>query len=244
MADQDVSEQTEPAPGAAPEDGRRPDRRRSAAAERRRAREAAIIAATRSLLDARGVRDAQIEDVARAVGVNRAIIYRHFTGKEELFALTLVGYLRELQDALAEADQPEADPETRLRLLAVAFLDYGRDHPAFVDCGVTILRSGPELLEEISPSALFRLGRAMTSCLARVVAVLREGMERGIFDIDDPDVIANTTYATGLGGLQLARLGVVVKEDAPGIPAVKPVAPEVITEHLVEAALALARAKR
>ena len=71
----------------------------AAAAERRREREAAIIAATRELFDARGVRDAQIEDVAKAVGVNRAIIYRHFTGKEELFALTLVGYLRELEPA-------------------------------------------------------------------------------------------------------------------------------------------------
>jgi len=109
---------------------------------------------------------------------------------------------------------------------------------------VTILRSGPELLEEISPSALFRLGRAMTGCLALAVAILRDGMERGVFDIEDPDLVANTTYAMGLGGLQLARLGVVVREDAPGVPAVVPVGPDQVTDALVEAALALARAKR
>jgi AcrR family transcriptional regulator len=239
-----MSEQEPTVNDGAEHDGRRPDRRRSAAAERRRAREAAIIAATRSLLDARGVRDAQIEDVARAVGVNRAIIYRHFTGKEELFALTLVGYLRELHQALVDADDPDSGPEERLRRSAVAFLDYGRSHPAFVDCGVTILRSGPELLEEISPSALFRLGRAMTSCLAGAVAILREGMEQGVFDIEDPDLVANTTYAMGLGGLQLSRLGVVVREDAPGVPAVVPVAPGQVTDCLVEAMLSLARAKR
>ena len=45
------------------------------------------------------MRDAQIEDIARAVGINRAIVYRHFSGKEELFALTLVSYLDELHDA-------------------------------------------------------------------------------------------------------------------------------------------------
>ena len=67
-----------------------PDGRRTAAAARRRAREQEIIAATRALFDQRGVRDAQIEDIAQAVGINRAIVYRHFTGKEELFALTLV----------------------------------------------------------------------------------------------------------------------------------------------------------
>ena len=233
----------DPTPGQ-PEQQRRPDRRRSAAAERRRAREAAIIAATRSLLDARGVRDAQIEDVARAVGVNRAIIYRHFTGKEELFALTLVGYLRELQQARADADDPQAGPEERLRRGATAFLDYGREHPAFVDCGVTILRSGPELLEEISPSALFRLGRAMSGCLTGAVEILRQGMEQGVFDIEDPDLVANTTYAMGLGGLQLARLGVVVREEAPGVPAVVPVPPEAVIDNLVEAALSMARVKR
>ena len=81
------------------------DGRRTAAAARRRAREKEIIAATRGLFDQRGVRDAQIEDIARAVGINRAIVYRHFTGKEELFALTLVGYLDELRDDLAAADR-------------------------------------------------------------------------------------------------------------------------------------------
>ena len=49
------------------------------AAARRRIREAEIISATRHLFDERGVRDAQIDDIARAVGINRAIIYRHFT---------------------------------------------------------------------------------------------------------------------------------------------------------------------
>ena len=71
----------------------KPDGRRTAAAARRRRRENEILGATRALFDARGVRDAQIDDIANAVGINRAIIYRHFSGKEELFALTLVGYL-------------------------------------------------------------------------------------------------------------------------------------------------------
>jgi hypothetical protein len=84
----------------------------------------------------------------------------------------------------------------------------------------------------------------MTGCLSGVVAVLRTGMEQGTFDIEDPDLVANTTYAMGLGGLQLARLGVVVREDAPGVPAVVPVPADAVTDALVEAALALARARR
>jgi AcrR family transcriptional regulator len=42
------------------------DGRRTAAARRRREREAEILAATRRLFDERGVREAQIEDIAKA----------------------------------------------------------------------------------------------------------------------------------------------------------------------------------
>src|SRR5512144_1173142 len=110
---------------AEPQADLKQDGRRTAAAARRRRREKEILDATRALFDARGVRDAQIEDIARAVGINRAIIYRHFSGKEELFALTLVGYLEELDARLAAADDPGADPVLRLRRITEAFIDYG-----------------------------------------------------------------------------------------------------------------------
>ena len=52
------------------------DTRRTAAATRRRLREKQILEATRALFDERGVRDVNIDDIARLVGTNRAILYR------------------------------------------------------------------------------------------------------------------------------------------------------------------------
>jgi AcrR family transcriptional regulator len=217
------------------------DTRRSAAAARRRAREKEIIAATRALFDARGVRDAQIEDIARAVGINRAIVYRHFTGKEDLFALTLVGYLDELRDALEAADDPQAAPAARVTSLVGGFVDYGLAHPAFVDCAQTLMRrSGPELLDEISESALFRLGRGISSCLAILTAALQSGVDAGDFTVEDPILLANTLYASGLGALQLARVGILVTEAAPGIPTVDEISSEQVRDYLVASALAVA----
>ncbi|HEU4515570.1 MAG TPA: helix-turn-helix domain-containing protein [Nocardioidaceae bacterium] len=217
------------------------DGRRSAAAVRRRAREKEILDATRSLFDERGVRDAQIEDIARAVGINRAIIYRHFSGKEELFALTLVGYLDELDARLAAADDPAADPRTRLRRLTETFIDYGIEFPAFVDCAQTLMRRpGPELLEEVSEGAVYRLGRGIATSLARVAAVLEAGIADGSFPDQDVHLLANTLYATGLGGMQLARVGMLVKEAAPGVPTVVPLSVEQVRKHMVATALAMA----
>jgi AcrR family transcriptional regulator len=222
---------------------RRPDGRRSAAAARRRARKQEIIAATRALFDERGVGDAQIEDIARAVGINRAIVYRHFTGKEELFALTLVSYLDELRDALADAAATEEDAAGRLAAIVGAFVDYGLAHPAFVDCAQALMRrSGPELLDELSESALFRLGRGISSCLATLSAVLEGGVASGDFEVEDPTLLANTLYASGLGALQLARVGILVKEAAPGIPTVGAISPQQVKDYLVRSALALAAA--
>ncbi len=215
--------------------------RRSAAAVRRREREKEILDATRSLFDERGVRDAQIEDIARAVGINRAIIYRHFSGKEELFALTLVGYLDELGDRLQDADSSEIDPPARLRALTGAFIDFGIQFPAFVDCAQTLMRRpGPELLEEISEGAVYRLGRGIATCLARVATVLEAGIASGDFPDHDVNLLANTLYATGLGGMQLARVGMLVKEAAPGVPTVAPLSPDQVKEHMVATAIAMA----
>jgi len=217
------------------------DGRRTAAADRRRKREADIIAATRALFDQNGVRDAQIDQIARAVGVNRAIVYRHFTGKEELFALTLVEYLDELATALALADAAGTDGADRLTRITGAFVDYGIAHPAFVDCAQTLMRrTGPELLEEMSESAVFRLGRAISTCLAVLESALEAGVEAGDFRVEDPTLLANMLYASGLGALQLARVGILVKEAAPGVPTVGQVSPGQVRDYLVASALALA----
>jgi AcrR family transcriptional regulator len=219
----------------------RPDGRRTAAAARRRRREKEILDATRGLFDARGVRDAQIEDIARSVGINRAIIYRHFTGKEELFALTLVGYLDELAEQLRTAVDPQAAPEPRLRALTAAFVDYGFEHPAFVDCALELMRrTGPELLDEISEGAMYRLGRGIATCLAVLARTIQAGVDEGVFHTDDVDLLANTLYATGLGGMQLARVGMLVKEAGPGMPTTARLSAEQVKEHLVAASVAMA----
>src|SRR3954452_5984212 len=107
---------------------------RQPAAARRRAREREILQATRELFDENGVRDAQIEGIARAVGVNRAIIYRPFSGKEEVFALTLFTSLGALERPPSAAAKSKRPPASRLTAVVEAFVDFGLDYPAFVDC--------------------------------------------------------------------------------------------------------------
>jgi hypothetical protein len=88
---------------------------------------------------------------------------------------------------------------------------------------------------------MLRLGRAIASCLALLRRTLEAGVESGDFTVTDPVLLANTLYATGLGGLQLARVGLVIDEAAPGVPRVHRVGAEQVKSLLLTSALGMAQ---
>jgi AcrR family transcriptional regulator len=218
----------------------------STATHRRRAREDEIVAATRRLFDERGLQDAPIEQIARAVGINKALIYRHFASKEELFILTVTRYLDELAAELADADAgPAADPVARVRACTERFADYCLGHPAFLDCALSLMRRpAGELEERVSPAVWLRLGRAMADCLRVSSAILAAGAEAGVLAVDDPDFTANQLYTQVVGTMHLARLGVGVRESSSGLPAAFAVEPARVRDAAVAAALATVGAPR
>lgn len=199
--------------------------RRAGAAARRRDREREILEATRRLFDERGEQDVQIEDVAREAGLNKALIYRHFSGKDELFALVIVSYVADFLAVVEELDD-EGPAEERIVAFAEAFLDYCLRHPAFIECAMTMLRlPGHELLERISEGAMLQMGRAVASALHRPIALLREGDAAGEFRVADPDYTANAMYVQILGLAHLARVGNAIRELPDGMPWFFPVEP-------------------
>jgi AcrR family transcriptional regulator len=216
--------------------GRAPTRR-----ERRRARERAIVATTRALIDERGRRDVAVDEIARAARVNKALIYRSFDSKEEIFVLTVVDYLAELE-ARGAGLPGTADPVAALRQVCERYVGFCLDYPAFLDCGLALMqRPAGELRELVSGAVLFRLGRAMATILGPLERILEAGAERGVFAIEDPDFTANRLYAQVLGSMHLARVGVGVRESTPGVAEIFELDPERVREACVQDALALAR---
>jgi AcrR family transcriptional regulator len=177
----------------------------------RRARERKIIDATRALFDERGMQEARIDRIARRVGINKALIYRNFASKEELFALTTTTYLDEIMALLAGVHEHADAPRERLRRGFEAFADYGIAHPAFLDCALSVLRQpGRELRAQVSDAVWRRLGKAMGACIGWLADVLAE------LDVAEPDLRANQLYLQAIGVLHLARSGVAVRRTGPG----------------------------
>ena len=206
--------------------------------ERRQAREARILDVTRDLFDARGVHDAPVDAIAHAAGIDKALIYRHFSSKEELHLLTLRRYLDELAELLGRADVTAA-PTERLRACAQAYATYCLEHPAFVDVSLAVMRRSPsELRRVVSEAVWLRLGRGIARCLGPLAAILADGHDQGAFVAQDPDFTANHLYAQVLGTVHLARIGVGVREASPGVPASFPIEAQRVRDACVAAVLA------
>jgi AcrR family transcriptional regulator len=216
-------------------------RRHSTHRERRRARERAIVATTRALFDARGRRDAPVDEIARAAGLNKALIYRCFDSKEEIFVLAAADYLSELQARVAELPERE-NPVRALREACACYVNFCQEYPAFLDCALALMqRPAAELRERVSGAVWFRLGRSMAACLGPLERLLTAGAEAGVFAVDDPALTANRLYTQVLGSMHLARVGVGVRETAPGVAETFEISPERVRESCIQDALALAR---
>ena len=208
-----------------------------------RQREREIVDATRALFDARGMQDAPIDAVARAVGLSRALIYRHFSSKEELFIHTVTRYLDELDGRVGAAADGADGPEEQLRAVTEAYADFCLQYPAFLDCALSLMRRpASELQERVSDATWIRLGQGMAAGLSVLTRVLAEGHEAGVFAVDDPDFTANQLYTSALGTMHLARLGVGVREVAPGVPAAFPIDHARVREEVTRAALRIVAA--
>lgn len=205
----------------------------------RRNRERELVAATRALFDERGMLDAPVEEIAKAVGIARGLIYRQFSSKEELFVLTVTDYLAELDVILGAAASSELGPVEQLEAWAEAYVGFCLRYPAFLDCALSLMhKPAGELREALSDSVWLRLGQGIASCVVHVSEILRAGAAEGAFIVEDPDYMANVLWTQVLGATHLARIRVGVRQAAPGIPELFTVAPEQLARTCVDSALA------
>jgi AcrR family transcriptional regulator len=208
-----------------------PSTRQSRAAVHRE-RERKIVDATRALFDESGRQEARIDRIARRVGINKALVYRHFVSKEELFAVTTTRYVVEINALLDAVDEEEGSASERLRRGFEAFADYGIEHPAFLECALSLVREPAELQEQVSDVVLLRLSQATATWIGWLADVLHE------LDVSEPHLRANQLYLQAIGVLHLARTGTGLRQVAPGLAQPFAITPDEVRAACVQLALA------
>lgn len=89
-----------------------------------------LLAAALGEFGRRGYHLTQMEHVASAAGVSKALLYQHFASKEELFAEVAAAIVTELTGRLRSAVRPGRSSVDNIRAMVRALFDYATEDPA------------------------------------------------------------------------------------------------------------------
>jgi AcrR family transcriptional regulator len=139
-------------------------------------RRVALLDSALEVFARRGYHASSIDDIAREAGVSKALIYEHFTSKQDLYAELLEQHAGELFSALAEAiSDAGRDASARLEVGLDAFYRFVEEH-----------RVAWRMLfrEATDPETAVVLDRVTAEVTAFVAGVIREdpGSRRGADD--------------------------------------------------------------
>lgn len=142
------------------------------------AREAAV-----NLIARLGYEAMSMRQLAAEVGVQAAALYRYFPTKEDLLFTLMREHMQALTAAWEAARPATADPATRLAAYVENHIAFhiGRRHSTHV--------SNMEL-RSLSHDRLTQILRMRTAYEKELRAILRDGAETGVFNVDDTGLTA------------------------------------------------------
>jgi TetR/AcrR family transcriptional regulator len=144
---------------------------------------AAILQAAVREFSREGVAGARTDAIARAAGVNKALLYYYFKDKETLYAAVLDQVFEGLSQSIQRALSSDLPPREKLLAYVGAHFDYIASHPLYprITQGemMRAARGAAPQLKRIAKQYFVPLFR-------KVAAVIEEGQATGDFRPVDP----------------------------------------------------------
>lgn len=158
----------------------------------------ALLRAAEQELTLKGSDKLSLRALARQIGVSQTAPYRHFVDKNALLAaLATRGYI-DLTTSMIRAEQAvSACPVDKLRATSHAYVDFALAHKALFK-----LMFGPVLEPHEKYPELFEASR---QTFILVHAIVKKGVEDGVFRQDDVEYLTNTAWA-GVHGIVTLKL--------------------------------------
>jgi TetR/AcrR family transcriptional regulator len=178
-------------------------KRRSAGESKER-----IFAAAAAEFAAHGYAGANMDRVARAARLNKAMIYYHFGSKAALYRAILVDMFDDVGRRVGEVAASDVPPEQKIRGFVGAIADAAEAHPHFPPIWLRELAEGAQHVD----AATLEYARGVLEILGRII---REGCRAGVFEPANPlmvhaGIVAPLMFFFVTGGVRskLARAGV------------------------------------
>lgn len=142
-----------------------------------------ILSAAVEQLRRYGPAKTTVSDVARALNMSHANVYRHFASKQALFDAVTEEWLGEMTPELTRIAEMHLPAPEKLKLWLTALMTLKRDK----------VRKDPEVFANyyaVAETARDVVAAHVAHLREMVAAILREGMDKGTFATFDPAATA------------------------------------------------------
>ena len=167
-----------------------------------------VFAAAAAEFAARGYAGANVDRIARAARLNKAMIYYHFENKAALYREILRDMFGAVRAAVAQVAASEEAPDAKIRHYVDAIARAAEARPHFPPIWLRELAEGGEHVD----TATIEYVRDVLAALGAIVA---EGCRRGMFHPVNPMVLQGGIIAPLMFFLASARLRQKIERAAP-----------------------------
>jgi len=155
-----------------------------------------VLEVAEALFARRGFAGVGLSEVAETAGLGKSSLFHHFKGKVQLYFAVLERVLRRMDLCLQPLFAAAIAPAARLDAVIDGLIDTLVEHPGSARLLLRALFEdddfAPELLSEAEPSE-----RILESLIARLDALLREGVAQGVFrPVSTPHMVQTLIGAT------------------------------------------------
>lgn len=191
---------------------------------------ARVFSAAAAEFAARGYAGANMDRVARAARLNKAMIYYHFGSKAALYRAILVDMFDDVGRRVREVAASKASPEGKIRSFVDAIADAAAAHPHFPPIWLRELAEGGQHVD----TATLTYAQNVLEMLAGIV---REGVATGRFVAVNPlmlhsGIVAPLMFFFVTGGIR-------TKLERAGVRHVSNITRDGVVEHVQGIALAV-----
>ncbi|HEY8707942.1 MAG TPA: TetR/AcrR family transcriptional regulator [Burkholderiaceae bacterium] len=139
----------------------------------------ALVAAAVAEFSRNGFAGARVDEIARAAGVNKQLVYHYFNSKQGLYLVALESVYAEIREKEQRLSLGALEPTDAMAKLVAFSFDYLAEHPEFIALLADENRNqGRHVLESA------RLQKMHSPFIEMLEATLKRGVAAGVFRRD------------------------------------------------------------
>ena len=156
-----------------------------------------IISAAREVFSSKGFNSATMEEIASKAELSPGTLYLYFKNKEELHTSLSIDILAYLGAELEKVVDQDISVEDKIGRFRDVFIDV-YDYDSSILINLFHLQSG-ETLHNLSDEVMQRLKKYSSRAHRAIIAVVKEGIDKGLFVGEHPVAMADVIWATYSG---------------------------------------------